>query len=224
MPTRRFKKCNWPTANNVKFTDIINKEPELVLHEELWKQLAELDKEDTCQRAKCRYLQNQQRYIVTMLNNEYVINLDKKEVLDSAQQTAGFIEQLCLFSYLINAKKLPLANKLVKIQSLPSGDFFFRGPHTLNIEKLEKAFGEKPNSLYGAISEFSAKKSEYGDSSVELLVLPRIPLTFIIWGGDDEFKPRASVLSDKTACQQLPLDALWAMANYVINTLTKPFL
>ena len=70
-------------------------------------------------------------------------------------------------------------------------------------------------------STLAAKKVEYGDASLELLILPRLPITIVIWGGDEEFEPRASILFDQTAADQMALDALGAAAQLTVSALTE---
>jgi hypothetical protein len=191
-------------------------------NEGLWQQLLELDGQETAQRAKCRYLLNPERYVIPLLNSEYIVNLPEKKVLSAESSSeAGFPEELCILTYLINSQDLPVADKLTTAQGLPEGQFFFRGPHKLATEKLEEVFGQHPERLYDVMDEFGAKRCEFGDTSVELYVLPRIPLTIVIWRGDEEFGARASILFDETAAAQLPLDALWAAANLAIKALVK---
>jgi hypothetical protein len=185
-------------------------------NEGLWRQLLELDGQKTAQRAKCRYLPNPQRYVITFLNREYVVSLPEKKVL-----SAGFAEELCILTYLINSQDLPVADKLSTAQALPEGQFFFRGPHKLSTEKLGEVFGQCPERLYEVTDEFGAKRREFGDASIELYVLPRVPLTIVIWQGDEEFGSRASILFDETAAAQLPLDALWAAVDLAIKALVK---
>ena len=48
-------------------------------------------------------------------------------------------------------------------------------------------------------------------------------MTFVIWAGDEEFAARASILFDRTAGEQLPLDALWTAVNLAVKTLIKAF-
>jgi hypothetical protein len=188
----------------------------------LWQQLLELDRQKTAQRAKCRYLPNPERYIVPLLNSEYIVNLPEKKVLLAERSSeAGFTEELCILTYLINSKDLPVANKLSASEALPEGQFFFRGPHKLSTEKLEEVFGRCPERLYEVTDEFGAKRREFGDASIELYVLPRVPLIIVIWQGDEEFGSRASILFDETAATQLPLDALWAAVNLAIKALVK---
>jgi len=192
-----------------------------VAHKELWLQLAGLDRRQTAQRAKCRYLRDPERYVITLLNTEYVVNLSNKQIFSSSpgSKPAGFLEQLCLLAYLINAKDLPLADKLVTAESLPGGAFFFRGPHTLPTQKLQEAFGDKPDLLYKAGARLNAERCEFGDASVQFLVLPRIPLTFVIWAGDEEFSARASILFDETAGSHLLLDALLTAVTLAVDAM-----
>ena len=195
------------------------------LHEGLWQQINGLDSVETAQRAKCQYLPNPKRYVITLLNAEYVVNLADRRIYCvqgcSAPVSAEFLEQLCLLAYLINAKDLPLADKLVKAESLPGGQFFFRGLHRLPTGKLEKSFSRCPDLLYRIMERFGAVRCEFGDASIKLYVLPSLPLTIVIWGCDDEFAGRASILFDQTACAQLPLDALLVAVNLAVDALVN---
>jgi hypothetical protein len=38
-----------------------------------------------------------------------------------------------------------------------------------------------------------------GDAAVTIKVLPYLPMTFIIWGGSEEFPPDGNILFDQTA-------------------------
>ena len=116
---------------------------------------------------------------------------------------------------------MPLSNKLVKVQSLPGGQFFFRGPHELPTKKIEQAFGDEPQLLYKAAESFNAANKEFGDASVEVIVLPRVPLTFVVWAADEEFGSRATILFDQTASEHLLLDALLAATNLAVDALIK---
>ena len=196
-----------------------------MVHEGLWRQLTGLDRQKTSQRAKCQYFSTPEHYVVTLLNTEYVVNLADKEIFsvrqDSPPAPAEFAEQLCILAYLINARERPVANKLVGAEALEGGQFFFRGRHSLPTRKLEKAFSQRPEQLYQVAQEFHAKQCQFGDASIELYVLPRIPLTMIIWGQCDEFPARASILFDQTAAAHLPLDALLAAVNLAVEAVVR---
>ena len=194
-------------------------------NEGLWEQLEKLDCANTAQRAKCEYLSDKERYIIQLLNVEYIVDLSGRKIYscheDSQGRPAAFLEELCLLAYLINAKDIPLANKLVRAEALPGGQFFFRGIHKLPTEKLEKAFGARPQALLKVLEQFEVKNCEFGDVSILFYILPRLPLTIVIWHGCEEFEARASVLFDQTAASQMPLDALLAVVNLAVDALIK---
>ena len=194
-------------------------------NEGLWEQLQKLDHAKTAQRAKCDYINDKQYHIIKLLNIEYIVDLIDNKIYsnneDSLPNPATFLEELCLLAYLINAKEIPLANKLVRAEALPGGQFFFKGIHRLPTEKLEKAFGTHPQLLLDVSEQFNAQKCEFGDGSTSLYILPRLPLTIVIWRGDEEFGARASILFDQTAASQMPLDALLVSVNLAVDSLIK---
>ena len=194
-------------------------------HEGLWEQLDGLDCDETARRADCQYLGDPERYVLTLLRTEYVVNASDRSILvlgdDSSQREASFIEQLCLLAYLINAKNLPLADKLVSENALPGGQFFFRGVHCLPTGKLEEVFGDCPEAFVGASARLGAKRCEFGDASIRLDMLPRVPVTMVLWEKCEEFEARASILFDKSTSEQLPLDALLAAVNLTVKALTE---
>ena len=194
-------------------------------HEGLWEQLDRLAPQETARRAKCDYEKDHGRYIVTFLNKKYVVEPSLRRIfaagLESQRQDANFLEQLCILAYLINAKDIPLAGKLVGATALAGGEFFFRGLHCLPTDKLARAFGRSPERLYQAAAQLNAKQTEFGDAAIQLPVLPRLPVVFVIWGGDDEFGPRASILFDQTATAQLPLDALLTAVNLAVDAVIQ---
>jgi len=194
-------------------------------NEGLWQQVVALDGQETAQRARCRYTTEPAGYFITLLNTEYEVSLCDKRVSSTPQGSepvpAEFLEELCVLSYLINGRDLPLAGKLVKAEDLPSGQFFFRGLHSLPTDKLEKAFGRCPETLFGIAEQFGAEKCEFGDASIRLNVLPRVPITMIVWRQCEQFGTRASILFDQTAAAHMPLDALWAAVNFAVEKVIK---
>jgi len=192
-------------------------------NEGLWQQVIALDGPETAQRAGCRYTTEPAGYVITLLNAEYEVSLCDKRVFSRqpGSVAAGFIRELCILAYLINARDLPLVGKLVKAQDLPSGQFFFRGLHSMPIDKLEKAFGHHPETLLGIAEQFGAEKCEFGDASIRLNVLPRVSITIIIWRQCEQFGARASILFDQTAAAHMPLDALWAAVDFAVEKVIK---
>lgn len=195
------------------------------LHEKLWDQLISKDLLQISECSGCRYLPDLGQFNLTLLGQECGVALSERRVFvlneNGHEIRASFLEELCILAYLLNSSKRPLSGKLVAAEKLEAGQFFFRGPHVLPTEKLESAFGNDPSRLLDAGVRCGAKKVSFGDAGIELLALPRIPIVFVVWGRDDEFAARASVLFDETVSQQIPLDALGALVNLAVKRLTS---
>jgi len=134
----------------------------------------------------------------------------------------GYLEQLCILAYLLHAKEKPLSHRLISEKGLPGGSFYFQAKiHELPTGLLANLFEERPEKLYSVAERFNATRCELGDASIRVPVLPRVPLTVVIWRADDEFPGRAAVLFDETAADQLPLDALGAAAVVTIKAIVE---
>ena len=202
------------------------------MHEQFWEQLGRLDRMETARRAGCRYLAECDSFAIFLLNREYLVDPAQRTIRTFADtpdaRSAGYLEQLCILAYLVNARDLPPSDTLVGAERLDPGGFFFRGSHALSTEKLTGIFGSDPQLLHkvghvlNAVSGTDAKCCvSTGDASIKLSVLPRISLIVIVWGADDEFAARASILFDRSASMQLPLDVLSAAATLTVDIIVS---
>jgi hypothetical protein len=192
-------------------------------NEGLWLELSKLEPGLTARRAKCKYLEQSGQFLITFLNKRYLVNPAERKITVaegiSEGAKAGFLEQLCILAYLINARDLPMADKSVGPELLRGGQFFFRGQHALPTEGLESAFGEDPSRLLRLTGKFNAEPYSFGDAAIRFLILPRVPVTIVIWRRCDEFPARANYLFDQTAVEHLPLDALWTAVKLAVKAL-----
>ena len=214
------------------------------MHEGLWVQLEKRNPAETARQAGCEYICVEEGpdgkdsqsvfdasqgsvpngyWVMSFLNRKYEIDPVKKFVRivgkGAEKEPVGFLEQLCMLAYLIKAQDIPLSDTLVKAEQLPGGDFFFRGIHALPMGELAEALGEEPELLLKAGQALGGRYCEYGDASIEIFILPRLPITIIIWAGDEEFPGRASILFDRTAADQIALDALGAGVNLTVKAI-----
>ncbi|MCX7804825.1 MAG: DUF3786 domain-containing protein [Planctomycetota bacterium] len=190
----------------------------------LWDRLSAADPSETSARSLCRWDQAGGGYVVPLLGGEYLVRPSARavETLRQAlrsEKPAGFNETLLSVNYLLFAQDIPPGGKLLPPERLPEGQFFFRGIHALPLEKLTGRFGNDPEAFLAAGKRLGAEVEGYGDASFTWNALPRIPITFVLWKGDDEFPPRASVLFDSSAHRQMVLDALGALASLAIRRL-----
>jgi hypothetical protein len=191
------------------------------VHEQFWEQVVGMDREETARRAGCRYLSESDTWAILLLNREYRVDPARRTIqaveADSGARPAGYLEQLCILAYLVSARDVPQAGELISVEKLDPGGFFFRGSHRLPTEELAETFGGNPSLLCEAGRRLNAVPRAFGDAAIELSVLPRISVILIIWGVDEEFPARASILFDRNATAQAPLDVLFAAAVLTIH-------
>ena len=126
-----------------------------------------------------------------------------------------FFVHSCLW-YLIHAKDIPLSERLIKPENIKGGELFFRGSHVLPLEKIASKYGDNKEAFIQRGKEMCAQISTYGDASLQLLPMPRIPVLLILWLNDEEFPARADLLFDSSCEFHLPLDILWSIAMFSI--------
>ncbi len=166
------------------------------MHEQLWEKLAALDPTETARGCRCRFDTDSSIFIVPLMGEDVVVDGGQGLIApaDDGEREVGFLEQLCILAYLINASDIPISGRLVSGDKLEAGQFFFRGPQGLPTPKIEEAFGDEPSLLHEAGVRLNAEPCQYGDASVSIRILPNVPVVFVIWGRDDEFEARASAI------------------------------
>jgi hypothetical protein len=126
-----------------------------------------------------------------------------------------------MLTYLLRAQPIGLTGRMVTGSEIRGGNFFFRGPHVLFTKPLEKRFGDDGHSFLEAGLRLGGGETDFGDVSFRLWPLPKIPLGYILWLGDEEFPARLVVTFDASVEEHLPLDVIWALVNLVGRALLR---
>ena len=108
-------------------------------------------------------------------------------------------EKILILHYLNNAKKEDLTGELIAYQEIPSARFYLSSFNTRSRDPFIAAFGENPDKLPVVAQElFAAHLASMGDVSVTIQAFPKVPITLIIWRGDEEFPPNGTILFDSS--------------------------
>jgi len=184
-----------------------------------WEILATLDPQDVCKTASVLYDPASGSYLVKSYGMDFFVSLKEKSIFSKAPdsgvllQRLGDFFRLSLLWYLVNARDVPCTGRLVKLQNVRGGEIFTQGSHVLPLEKVAQKYGndknafiEKGKKLGGVVLE------KYGDASVRLLPMPRLPVIITLWIADEEFPARVDLMLDSTCEMQLPTDIIWSIA------------
>jgi hypothetical protein len=186
--------------------------------ERLWEILKGLKPEDVCIRTGAGFDDNTGCYIIKSFGWEISLSPGDKKISgdnpdsDTLLKRLGYFSSLSILSYLSTAKDVPLTGQLVNPVNLRGGQLFFRGTHILPLDKLSEKYNDTSEVFINKGIELGGKAQDHGDASIMLFPLPRVPVILILWQGDKEFPPDASILFDSTCEIHLPIDIIWSVA------------
>ena len=153
------------------------------------------------------------------LNEEVRIDLNRRILLHREQgQWMPWHDPLLTLVTVMYLKNIsavyPLGRDIVGSRDLKEGHFF-AGPHELRTDALLTRYARDLEGFKKAGAGLGGKAIDMADAAVQLFPFPRVPLYFLLWLGDEEFKPRLQVLFDRPIKETLAADAIWALVNRV---------
>jgi hypothetical protein len=192
-----------------------------------WEELGGLDPSEVCNNAAVSFDEKSGLYILKSFCTDFSVNPWERVIKNLAPEGENLIRRYghffilsCLW-YLVKAKHIPLSGRLIKPENIKGGDMFLRGSHILPLTRIAKKYGDNIEAFIEKGKELCGEKSDYGDASIKLSPLPRIPVVLILWRGDDEFPARAELLLDSTCQLQAPLDIIWSVAMFTVLVLLE---
>ncbi len=197
------------------------------IESEYWDELARLNSETVCIRTMADYQVRQRGYTLPILNQDYLVLPYKREIRRFVEGGTSKGEDLTteftliVLFYLLKTKNIPLDRKWISEKDLLGGEAFFRGPHALSVDLIEKKYGDNPEGFIEAGKALGGTPVRFGDKSIALDVFPRIPIIYILWMGDEEFPAKAGVLFDASIASHFTLDMIWIMVHEVSKRLLE---
>lgn len=154
--------------------------------------------------------------ILKHMNSEFAINCFTGEVtsLDSNKEVTSTVKVLILH-YLINANKKNLAGKYISFKEIPGGgSIYYQTFQKRAITPLIKTFSKDCESLFNANEKLAGEKEKLGHGSVTLKVFPYVPITYVIWQGDEEVPDSGTILFDESITSYLPAEDIVLAASF----------
>jgi len=153
-----------------------------------------------------------QSFTVRYLGRDYRVGYPSGTVETDGQEEVSIVDRILILHYLINAAGVPLSGREISFKEVPGGLIYLRPYEERVLRPLARWFGDDPPSLVRAAAKLGGITQPRGDASVTIPVFPMLPLTFILWRGDEELPPAGSVLYDSTASFYLPTEDLVVVA------------
>jgi hypothetical protein len=162
------------------------------------------------------------RVIVPHLDKEIIFETDShRSVVSPEGEDAPIWLAILTVHYLNNATGSVPSGKLKHFREFKEGSFYEPAFNSRTKDVLISIFGKDPAPMVIAGQKLNGKVLDQGDASVELRYFPYVPITCIMWAGDDEFPPEAAVLFDETVDQFLCAEDMAVAGQMAVLELLK---
>jgi hypothetical protein len=121
-------------------------------------------------------------------------------------------EQGLILHYLLNASGDPLSGRTIDFRQVPQGGFYWSAFVSRAKKPLLETFGHDLRLYAEVAATLGGEPVSLGDAAARYLAFPRVPITHVLWGGDEEFPPEASILFDETVPGYLPTEDIAAIS------------
>jgi hypothetical protein len=158
------------------------------------------------------------------LNHTYQVKLPEMNIsLQHSNQPVELRDKLLILHHLTLAKGTPLSNLLIAYQELREGATYYPTFVKRAVRPLIEYFGQFPEKLLDVSVKLGSLKAAYGDVAVTIPAFSRVPITLILWRGDEEFPPNANILFDSTILDYLSAEDVNVLCQtitwYLVNSL-----
>lgn len=193
-------------------------------------QLAKInDMEEQCRKSGAKYL-GPHEIVVNYLNQPYYITLPKD--IPSCHCEADVVsrsnlvevplrDKILILHYFTLAKGTPAVGRLITYKQLPGGMSYFAAFSQRAVTPLVNRFGQNPELLIGVAAKLGGRETNYGNVSVAINAFDHVPITLVLWKGDEELAPNGNILFDANISDYLSTEDIAVLSETIIWKLVK---
>ncbi|SFG44736.1 protein of unknown function [Desulfotomaculum arcticum] len=149
--------------------------------------------------------------IIDYYNRKHYVSVQSGEVTTASGDQVALNDATLILQYIIQCSGLPPRGRWISFLELPDGIHHYVPFLNDACNPISREFGNQPEKLLARSKLLGGIPASLGDCSVIIPAFPKLPLVVVMWEGDDEFPPKATILFDAIAPQQLSTAALWVL-------------
>jgi hypothetical protein len=183
------------------------------------------DFEELCRRSGSLLVSENNHPAIQLnyLNNQYLISLPDVTISQARNQsTVEIRDKILILHYLLTSSGKALSGDLISFKELGEGLAYYPTFAQRSIRPLITYFGSHPEKMLSSAAAIGGVKSSFGNFSVTIPAFDKVPITLVIWQGDEEFPPDANILFDRLTLDYLPMEdsivlcqtIVWKMIKY----------
>jgi hypothetical protein len=180
--------------------------------------------------ARVTYSEADNSFVVRFFNERYKVTLATQTIMKYLQNTLKEVEVknefeiVLILHYLVGAKPIEPVGELITFRELYGGNIYYSVFYNTAIAPIGKRFATSDDTIHELLRTghmLGGKKVSLGHGAIEVPVFPRLPITVVVWLGDDEIPGSANMLFDKTANEHLHTEDLAKIGMMLCNKLIK---
>jgi hypothetical protein len=129
-----------------------------------------------------------------------------------------------ILHYLLHAQDTPLSGRLISLKEVPNGGMLFYPAFQKEaIFTCVETFSCDFAGFYQTAEKFGGERTKRGDAAVCLPAFPKVPVTLILWEGDEELPASGTILFDASVDAFLPVEDIIGLGSYCVHVLVKAY-
>ncbi len=161
------------------------------------------------------------RLSLRCLGGDYVIGYPQGPLATAAGEPLDEHLAILLLLYLTEARGKAAEGRWIAFEQISGGAGYIGSFRGRVLGPLLATFGRDPSTLLEAAARLDGSPLGMGDASVVLPAFPRVPVAIVLWGGDDEFAPSASVVFDASIDDYLDAEAATVLAELATHRMIE---
>jgi len=179
------------------------------------------DIEEQCRKSGARYI-GPNEIVINYLNQPYHIMFpDGKILLENSGLEAPLRDKILILHYFTGAKGTLATGKLIAYKQIPGGISYFPAFSQRAIAPFVNHFGKSPELLIKAAAKLGGREADYGDVSVTVNAFDHVPITLVLWRGDEELAPNGNILFDANISDYLSTEDVTVLSETIIWKMVK---
>jgi len=169
-------------------------------------------------------LAGKRHFSVSLLSDNYDIDLDKRTVLSSSCNVPAKDHiSIILLHYLIQKSKLgslpQISGEWIDFNELEGGSGYYPAFKKRTIARIIRKYGADPAAFLSISDRLPAKEERRGDAGMVIEALEGVPILITLEKADEEFGPDANILFDRNISKIFCTEDVVVLTEFVVHSL-----
>jgi hypothetical protein len=183
----------------------------------------ELKKKDAATLAKAAGAEfsAEKGLVIPFLGTKYIVEIHPETGIrkDNSSEEVSLPDKILIAHYLLGASGKKCAGKLITFRQIRDGHFYFEAFQKRARDPFVNFFGNDGRLFVKCATMMGALPVNNGDFGMEFTVFPHICVQLVLWKGDEEFPPDATILFDENIQRNLSAEDVAVMSGGLVYRL-----